>query len=153
MATCRKKKNKVWMWRVPSSLEGARMIRLLVAINVTSLKPFAIRIRSENEWLGNHTENKSMAGPCIIIQRALKRIRQPQNCCFASRRANSYSFYIIAFRHRHSFNSLPAMRKIVIIGRIRDNNTYVLCITVRESSRLRRARMTLKYFAVTFAFK
>lgn len=44
-------------------------------------------------------------------------------------------------------------RKIVIIGRIRDNNTYVLCIAVRESSRLRRARMTLTYFAVTFAFK
>ena len=115
----------------PFGISKARMIvseaRLLAAINASSfLKHLAIHIRSENKPLGNHTENKSTAGLCIIIQRAHSTAPKLL-LCNSARAPLIYSFYIIAFRHRtrHSFDSLLAMRKVIIIGRVRDNNTYV----------------------------
>jgi len=127
----KKKMSKIRMRRIPSGFSKARMIvseaRLLAAINASSfLKHLAIHIRSENKPLGNHTENKSTAGLCIIIQRAHSTAPKLL-LCNSARAPLIYSFYIIAFRHRtrHSFDSLLAMRKVIIIGRVRDNNTYV----------------------------
>lgn len=144
---CRKKKLFKVRERdqVPSSVEGRERwsARLLAAINVSSFKasrdPHKERERAARQSYGKQKHSRgrvhynTTSGP--------KRIRQPRKLLLC----NSARAPLIYFLHnrvsspktRRSFDSLPAARKVVIIGRIRDNNTYVLCITVRESSRLR----------------
>lgn len=79
------------------------------------------------------------------MQRALERPRafDSPKLLLCNSAPRSYSFYIIACVSSHSNNIYsiicPPRKSVVIIGRIRDNNTYVLCITVKES----RASITL----------